>query len=210
MSDDLRSDDGGFDRTRALLLDALDAFGQRVQIVPEDAWPAPTPCEQWTVLDLVDHLVTEHLWVPHLLGGETVRQVGNRFDGDVLGSDPPGAWEDACAGSRDAWASLTSGREVVHLSSGETPASEYAEQMLLDLTVHGWDLARGAGVDDRMDGAAAQHVLAYAEGKAAGGRDAGIFGDPVDTGSQDPQDRLLGLLGRDPGWAPGPAGSAQS
>jgi uncharacterized protein (TIGR03086 family) len=181
----------------SLLPVAAEEFGKRVHAVPADAWDNPTPASEWTVRDLVNHLVGEHLWAPELLRGATMDEVGDRFEGDVLGDDPRRAWDEAIYRSLTAWAA-TRPDQTVHLSFGDVPASEYAEQMLLDLTTHGWDLARGAGLDERMDPATVRHVLAYAEQNAGGLAGSGLFADAVDVESEDPQDRMLGLLGRRP------------
>lgn len=181
----------------SLLPVAAEEFGRRVHAVPPDGWDRQSAASEWTVRDVVNHLVGEHLWAPELLGGATVDEVGDRFSGDVLGDDPVKAWDEAIYRSLTAWGSTPPDR-VVHLSFGDVPATEYAEQMLLDLTVHGWDLARGAGLDERMNPDAVRHVLAYAEHNADGLEGSGLFGAPVETGSDDPQDRLLGLLGRRP------------
>ena len=181
----------------SLLPVAAEEFGKRVHAVPADAWDNPTPASEWTVRDLVNHLVGEHLWAPELLRGATIDEVGDRFEGDVLGDDPLRAWDEAIYRSLTAWAA-TRPDQTVHLSFGDVPASEYAEQMLLDLTTHGWDLARGAGLDERMDPATVRHVLAYAEQNAGGLAGSGLFADAVDVESEDPQDRMLGLLGRRP------------
>lgn len=165
--------------------------------VPDGTWDDPTPCEGWSVRDLVAHLVSEHLWAVPLLDGATVEAVGDRFDGDVLGDDPVAAWESAIEGSLARWA-RTDDEAVVHLSGGPAPAGEYAQQMLLDLTVHAWDLARGAGLPERLDQACVCRVLEDVGPQAEQWRRAGIFGEAVDVGSDDPQDRLLGLLGRRP------------
>ena len=182
---------------RDLLTRAAEGFGRRVHAVPDTAWDDDTPDEDWTVRDLLGHLVSEHLWAVPLLDGATVEDVDGRFDGDVLGDDPVTAWDDAIAASLARWAD-TEDDAVVHLSSGPTPAGEYAEQMLLDLVVHAWDLARGAGLDERLDPQCVEHVLGYVRPRADQWRRGGIFGDRVDTGSRDPQDQLLGLVGRDP------------
>lgn len=182
---------------RDLLPLAADGFGRRVHVVPDTAWDDGTPDEDWTVRDLVAHVVSEHLWAVALLDGATVDDVGDSYDGDVLGDDPAAAWDSAIAASLARWAD-TEDDALVHLSSGPTPAGEYAEQMLLDLVVHAWDLARGAGLDERLDPRCVRHVLDYVEPTADRWRSAGIFGERVDTGSDDPQDQLLGLLGRDP------------
>jgi uncharacterized protein (TIGR03086 family) len=184
--------------TTQLLLDALATFGTRVRAVPEDRWGAPTPCTDWTVRDLVNHVTSEHLWAVPLLRGQTPEQVGDRYDGDLLGQDPAVSWSSAEAASAVAWKVLVSPDQPVTLSYGQTTAGAYAEEMLLDLVVHGWDLARGAGQDEVMDPAAAAHVLAFAEASAEDWKGAGIFADPIETTSTAPQDRLLALLGREP------------
>lgn len=181
-----------------LLLQALAAFGSRVRAVPADRWDAPTPCADWTVRDLVNHLTSEHLWAPHLLRGESLDEVGDRYDGDLVGDDPTRAWSSAEAHSAAAWKTLLSPDQPVTLSAGRTTAGAYAEEMLLDLVVHGWDLARGAGQSKAMDPTATDHVLAFVEPHVESWRKAGIFGDRVETASTQPQDRLLALLGRDP------------
>ncbi|AGP61457.1 maleylpyruvate isomerase N-terminal domain-containing protein [Streptomyces rapamycinicus] len=71
-----------------LIPDAINRFGARVHAVDGHRWNDSTPCTEWTVRDLVNHLVSEHLWVPHLLAGESLEQVGDRYDGDMVGADP--------------------------------------------------------------------------------------------------------------------------
>ncbi len=136
--------------TFELIVQGIDAFGEKVRAVPADRWTAPTPCTDWSVRDLVNHVTGEHLWAPHLLDGETIAQVGDRYDGDVLGDSPVAAWERAAEASRAAW-QAASPDAVVHLSFGDNPALEYGKQMLSDLLIHGWDLARGAGLDETME-----------------------------------------------------------
>jgi uncharacterized protein (TIGR03086 family) len=182
----------------SLLDQGFDAFEAKVHAVPANSWSSRTPCTEWSVRDLVNHLVAEHLWVPHLLHGETVDDVGDRYDGDVLGEDAVGAWDRARRASVQAWHALPSDDVTVHLSFADVPAGEYAEQMLADLVVHGWDLARGAGLDEHIDARLADHLLAYLEPQAKMWHDAGVFGEPVDVDSDDPGARLLGLSGRRP------------
>src|ERR1700761_6093819 len=67
-------------------------FDARLGQVSDHQWREPTPDEDWTVRDLVNHVVGEDLWAPPLLAGSTIADVGDRFDGDVLGTDPKAAW----------------------------------------------------------------------------------------------------------------------
>jgi uncharacterized protein (TIGR03083 family) len=71
-----------------------------VHSIEGEQWKLPTPCTEWNVRDLVNHLVYEHLWTPHMVTGKTLDEVGHRFEGDVLGSDPQAAWGHATAGPR--------------------------------------------------------------------------------------------------------------
>jgi len=182
---------------RDLLPRAAAAFSSRVRAVPASAWDNPTPCDGWTVRHLVGHLVEEHLWVPPLLAGQSIEEVGDRFAGDVLGDDPGAAWETSATGSMQAWQEVSLDR-TVRLSYGPTPVLGYAEEMLLDLVVHGWDLARGAGLDERGDADLVEHVLAYVTAHLEEFQQAGVFGPRVEVSSDGPQDRLLGALGRRP------------
>src|SRR3954447_25950451 len=104
---------------------ALAAFDRTVHLVKADQWDNSTPCTEWTVRDLVNHLVSEQLWVPRLLGGATLAEVGDSFDGDVLGEDPVGAWESASALARQAWTEPGATDRLVHLSVGRSAAADH-------------------------------------------------------------------------------------
>lgn len=182
---------------RKLIPDAARRFNDAVHAVPDDRWSAATPCSDWTVRDVVNHVVSEHLWAPHLLRGESLEDVGDRYDGDVVGEDPVAAWDRAMADSLAAFAQVEDDQPV-ELSFGTVPVREYASQMLVDLTVHGWDAARGAGIDDRLEPRTVTASLAYSERHGDEYAGSGLFAEPVKIDSDDPQDRLLALLGRDP------------
>lgn len=181
---------------------ALDVFDRAVHQIRDDQWQAPTPCTDWTVHDLVNHLTGEQLWVPHLLRGETMEQVGDRYDGDVLGDDPLGTWEDAASAAREAWLADGAVDRRVHLSFGLSGADVYGRQMTMDLTVHGWDLARAIGADPAIPAELATEIDRDFRPQVAQWRGV-IFADavpvPDDAG---PVDTLIALVGRDPGWTP--------
>ena len=147
--------------------------------------------------DLVNHLAGEHLWAPPLLEGMTIEEVGDQFDGDVLGDDPVTAWDSAIAASVNAFASA-SDEDPVHLSFGIFSVDEYANQMLVDLTVHAWDLARGAGLEEGLEPTTVEASLVYARLRFEEYARSGLFGIPLEIDTDDPQQTLLALLGRDP------------
>ncbi|MGZ4561015.1 MAG: TIGR03086 family metal-binding protein [Mycobacteriaceae bacterium] len=195
MADNMVKDES-YVSARELLPGAFDHFSELVHRIPSGAWGNDTPCSDWTVRELVNHLTAEHLWAPRLLAGESIEQVGSAYDGDVLGDDPQAAWDSAAHASHKAWAAADD-QTPVTLSFGETTAAEYAEQMLLDLTVHAWDLARGAQIaEGRVSAEAVLHVLDYARGK--GFSSTGLFAPEIATDSDQPQDQLVAMLGRRP------------
>jgi uncharacterized protein (TIGR03086 family) len=183
--------------TLARFAAAMTEFDRRAQAIRPDQWQDPTPCTEWDVRVLVNHLVTELLWAPLLLDGATIEDVGDRFNGDQLGADPVAAWESAAAAAREAFAAPGALRRSVELSYGRRPADGYCQEMAMDLTVHAWDLARGLGADERLDKELVRDVLGFVEPQVDQLTGTGLFAPPVavDTGA-DAQTRLLALLGR--------------
>ena len=172
-------------------------FGDLVHKVGDDQWSAPTPCSDWDVRALVNHLVYEARWAPPLLEGQTIEQVGSKFDGDLLGSDPKSTYDDALSGAASAVNTPGALDRTVHLSYGETPAEEYLAQLTCDFVVHAWDLARGIGADDTLDPDLVEWVDEVARPQAAMLAASGLFDPPVDVPADaDPQTKLLALFGR--------------
>ncbi|HEX9775197.1 MAG TPA: TIGR03086 family metal-binding protein [Actinomycetota bacterium] len=172
-------------------------FGSRVAQIRDDQWELPTPCTEWNVRALVRHLVYEDLWFAPLMHGETIAQVGDRFEGDILGDDPKAAWGEASEAALATAAEPGAFERTVNLSRGDTPAEVYVWELILDHTVHGWDLARGIGADETMDAEIAERLYANLLPVAASLQQGGAFAAPVPV----PDDagtpvKLLALLGR--------------
>src|SRR2546430_17110938 len=111
---------------------SLAEFTGRVGLVRADQWSAPTPCAGWDVHALVNHVVGEDLWTVPIFAGQTVAEVGDRFDGDLIGADPTGTATKAADRAADAVAGPGALDRIVHLSFGDFPGSEYAWQLLAD------------------------------------------------------------------------------
>ncbi len=178
----------------AALLDALDGT----------SWAGPTPCPDWDVRALVNHVIYEDLWTVPLMEGATVEEVGDRFEGDLLGDDPLVVARAACDTATMAAASGVVAGRTVHLSFGDTPAEEYAYQLAADHVIHGWDLAAAIGADRTLDPELVAALAPWFAEREELYRAAGVIGDrPADPGgTDDPQARLLLAFGRDPDWSP--------
>jgi uncharacterized protein (TIGR03086 family) len=182
---------------------AVAEFASRVDSVGANhgLWSAPTPCSAWDVRTLVNHLTSEDRWTAPLLQGATVKDIGDRFDGDLLGDDPVGAFAAAGAEATQA-SSRVDPAKIVHLSFGDVPASEYLHQLSADHLVHGWDLAVATGGDRHFDVDVVSAISDWFADRESLYREGGFIAARVHAASDDPQDRLLAAFGRDPGWRP--------
>jgi uncharacterized protein (TIGR03086 family) len=183
-------------------LTAQAAFTERVHAVAPDQWQLGTPDAQWTVADLVGHLVDEHRWAAPLLAGldmDAARAV-------VAGLGPAGgdgaglvrAWDLAAATAAEAFRAGAALAGQVAITRGWVPVGEYLEEMVLDLIVHAWDLGVAIGYPGPLPAGAVAAI--YPLARAIVDRTpAGMFAAPVDVGADAPViDRLVALTGRRP------------
>lgn len=178
---------------------ALGEFGRRVDAIGDGDWVLPTPCSDWDVRDLVRHLTYECLWSPPLFAGKTIADVGDQFEGDILGNDPKAAWQAAATGADQAASDPGAMERIVHLSFGDFPGRVYAMQVATDLTVHAWDLARGINGDEKLPVELVEACYAEVLPQVDMLKASGLFGEPVDVPADaSTQEKLLGLMGRDP------------
>lgn len=176
-------------------------FATAVRTVGDDQWELPTPCADWDVRALVNHVVGEDRWTAPLLQGQTIEEVGDRFDGDLLGDDPA-----AAAGAAAAEALAAAGEpdvleRVVHLSYGDAPAAAYLQELFADHLVHRWDLAVAIGGDTKLDDDLVATCAAWCAERGEAWREAGVVGPrpPVPEGA-DAQTRMLADFGRASSW----------
>lgn len=183
--------------TTDLFLRGAERFGAHVGAVRDDQWGLDTPCEGWGVRELVRHLVYELLWVPELFAGKTIAEVGDRFEGEVLGLDPVATYRDARRAAVEAVTAPGAFDRSVHLSYGDVPGEHYAFELSNDLWIHGWDLARAIGADERIDPDVAELLYARYQPLEPGLKASGLFGPQVDPpAGADVQTKLLAVMGR--------------
>lgn len=178
---------------------ALEETGLLVAGVRADQWGLPTPCTDWDVRALVNHIVAENLWVAPLVEGRSIAEVGNRYEGDVLGADPVDAYEASAVACDAAFSSEGAMDAPIGVSYGPVPGADYCGHRLLDLLVHGWDLAVATGQEPALDPELVDLCWQLVEPQLAFLEASGVFAAPVpvaDAGGV--QARLLGALGRDP------------
>jgi uncharacterized protein (TIGR03086 family) len=181
---------------------SVELFLGRVRSVPDDAWTGPTCCPPWDVRALVNHVVGEDRWTAPLMTGQTIAEVGDRLDGDLLGESPVQAAEDAGKEAVSAFSEPGAVGRTVHLSFGDTPAEEYAFQLLADHLIHGWDLAVATGGETWLDDELVDAVAGWYAAREDLYRQAGAVADRPAVEASSAQDKLLVAFGRDPSWTP--------
>ena len=177
---------------------ALEEADRHVQRIGPSQWTNATPCDEWDVRALLDHLVYETLWVPDLVAGATIEQVGDRYDGDRLGDDPATAWAAARAAAIDGVRSAEPD-VVVHTSAGEVTAESYLTEMLFDASIHGWDLAQGIGVEHSIPDDVAADLVTWFTPQVERWVAAGAIARPAPAPDDaDAAVKLIALSGRNP------------
>lgn len=176
---------------------ASDWFSRQVDQIKPDQWHVPTPCSDWDVRNLVNHVTSEALWTPPLMGGSTIEDVGDRFDGDVVGAAPVARWHEAAVAAQHAIDTPGALDGIVHLSFGDAPATEYVMQLFADHLIHGWDLARAIDADARMDPDLVTACAKWFDTVEPLYREAGAIGPRMEVAADaDAQTLLLSRFGR--------------
>jgi len=175
---------------------ASDGFLDRARHVGTHQWSGSTPCTEWDVRTLVNHVAGEYLWVVELMDGKTIAEVGNRLDGDVLGDDPFSVLSDAQGRACEAFEGTDGLTRIVHLSFGDVPALDYAQQIAVDSVIHSWDLARAVGGNESLDSDLVDYAHAYLAKNAEDWRSGGAFGPATVPRDGSVQAQLLALTGR--------------
>src|SRR4051812_15339517 len=169
-----------------------------VAAVKPDQLGDPTPCKEWTVRDLLNHMVgTAQLFTSSALGTRsTVDPFGD--PDDVIGDDPQTAYNTARDELLSAWRSRGADGSVPLMQS-ETPAQVALTICMCDQLQHGWDLAQAVGRpfdadDELIDAAEAfahQNMRPEHRGEGKG------FLEPVDAPEGSSRiDKLAAFMGR--------------
>jgi hypothetical protein len=146
----------------------------------------------------INHFAYDDSWVPDMLAGRTMDEVGSdRFDGDLLGNDPRGNLERISSAACEAARKVTDRDAVVHCSYGDVPTWDYFWQLNVARTIGAHDVARHIGVDDGISDQLARGMWKGTEPAAEMWRSMGIFRAPVPISEDAPwRDRFLALTGR--------------
>ncbi len=177
----------------ALQKQAHREFGRAVAAITD--WGAPTPDDEWSVRQLVLHVVQEQQWVPQLLAGLTIPQAKRQLA--HMSDDLRAEWRFYSLAATTAWEEADADA-LVSLSYDTVTVREYLREQTSDVTIHAWDLARATGADETLDETLVEAVWSVFEPQQDTLAASGLFAAPVELGDDAPlQSRLLAITGRD-------------
>ena len=176
---------------------ALEVTGRIVAGIPPGRWHAGTPCQGWDVRALVNHVVCGNWWAAELAAGATIQGVGDRLDGEVLGSDPTGSYTASARAAGAAFLRPGALDAPCAVSYGPAPGSVYAGHRFIDVFIHGWDLAAATGQDTALDAGLMEACRQVIAPQLELFRQAGALAGPVNASpGASAQTRFLAQLGR--------------
>jgi uncharacterized protein (TIGR03086 family) len=175
-------------------------FEHHLRAIPSDGWDAPTPCAEWDVRALVNHMTRGNLNYLGLLRGATREEFLAGRDADALGDAPLAAFTDSVRACARAFAEDGALDREVDYPLGRLTGRRALAVRTADSTVHTWDLARALGADDTLDpGLVAWLDESYDDIFAGLALNTRVFADPPSgVAGTTRQDRLLTRFGRDP------------
>jgi uncharacterized protein (TIGR03086 family) len=183
-----------------LLARTLDQTGALIGRVRPDQGGLPTPCRSFDLRALVNHIVLDLRGFAAAAGGGAFE----RPDEDVIGEDWAGAYRRAADELLAAWREPGVLDRTVKLPFGEVPATWQLGQVISDLAVHGWDVAKASGQPTELDPEVGRYALDWGrqalQPRFRGDEASGYaFGAEVQVADDAPiYDRLAGFFGRDP------------
>jgi uncharacterized protein (TIGR03086 family) len=177
--------------------------------VPDDLLDAPTPCPEYALGDLVEHVgggASAFTGAAAKDLGEATSQ-GPSGDASRLSDDWRSRIPRDLAALADAWRDPDAWTGMTKAGGLDLPGEVAGLVALDELVIHGWDVARATGQQYEVDAASLEAVHGFVAQFSEPGMEearAGLFGPVVEVPENAPLlDRVIGLTGRDPGWSPG-------
>jgi uncharacterized protein (TIGR03086 family) len=187
------------------MTDAAEAAARTVAHVQAGQLDGPTPCTEWDVRTLLNHLI---VWTSYSLearahGGSVSQELIDRD----FAADPgfAAAYRAQLDRALTAWSDPATWDRSLDVMGSPMPSADVAALNIAEMVLHGWDLAVATGQAYSVSEPAVAAAMSAAEANADLFRQYKGFAEPVTVPSgAAPLDRLLALTGRDPSWTPTP------
>ena len=125
----------------------VDETSKIVNGITPDQLGNPTPCTEWSVRDIVNHITGGATMFTECVedGNVPDERLGQLMGGDNLGDDFKGAWDQAARRAKKTFREPGAMEKVVKLPFGQMPAEMALNIAIFDVATHACDLARATG-----------------------------------------------------------------
>ncbi|MGP4017102.1 TIGR03086 family metal-binding protein [Saccharopolyspora sp. 5N708] len=171
--------------------------------ISDDQLTAPTPCAEYTLGDLLDHVNGLTLAFTAAAAKDfPLTGAGPSGDATRLPADWRTRIPERLAALAEAWREPAAWEGMTQAGGVELPGPVAGRVAMNEIVVHGWDIAKATGQPFRCDPAATAASLEFVSQAASDGSDGGgLFGPAVEVPADAPAlDQLIGLSGRNPAW----------
>jgi uncharacterized protein (TIGR03086 family) len=178
---------------------ANDEFARRLRLVGHDDWQRATPCSEWDVRALVNHVVGANVRYQLLLHGALSEQVEATRTVDHLGDDALASFVETAQRVVACFHEDGALERISHHAAGDRTGRELLSMRILDAAIHAWDLARAIGVDEDLSDDIVAFLLAYTADLDLGPQQRAFARPDAEAPrNASPKDQLLHRLGRQP------------
>ncbi|MFO7691174.1 MAG: hypothetical protein R6W83_11595 [Cryobacterium sp.] len=198
-------------KQRELFLQADAALRSVIDRLTPEQLELPAPAE-WTRVShpllrdiIVDH-ARDEAWVPAVLAGRTIEEVGENFPTNLLGDEAPSddPLGDYLINKYDRLNDIAAAsvredlnpERIVHLSYGDYPVGDYLLHASCYRAFQAWSIARFVGLDFELSAELVDSLWEQVVPQIDDLRALGVFGPPVEVpGGSGREIKLLGLAG---------------
>ena len=176
--------------------------------VKDDALDRPTPCPAYALGDLIEHV--GGLALAFAAAGRKERNAYTEMAGAGDASRLGDGWRECIPRDLTAlaqvWAEPEAWAGMTRIAGDDSPAAVVGLVLADELAVHGWDVARASGqayaCEPEILEAALRFLQMFASPEAPAGPEVAFGPARVLLEEAPLLDRVVGMAGRDPGWAP--------
>lgn len=182
--------------SKEFFVQCLSQASEVVESISREDFDKPTPDDDWDVHHLLMHMTYELYWIPDMVQGKTIDEVGAKYDSDLTEGDFKQNWRD---GAKKAEVAIRSADlyATAHLSFAEASNDSYINQVGGELLIHAWDLSKAIGQPISFKPELTEHLYSNTKPRADTLVRSGLFKPVVGVSDgADLQTKLLALFGR--------------
>jgi uncharacterized protein (TIGR03086 family) len=168
--------------------------------VPADSWNLPTPCEQWTAAQVLQHAALDQLVWASVLSGAAMPGENPFAPSGQLDGEPVAYADQALDASVGAWTAIDTEKVLSPLPQGEMAPELAAGAAALDAAIHAWDIAVATGQGSPLTPELARSLMPVATSIVEPLRAYGAYAAALEPPTTNDDAVLLSYLGRSPNW----------